>query len=81
MQEAMVFGGKTHVTATDIAVAAGLFDIGQSELVKSLPKNLVEGAISEMRRMLEDSVDQIKVRSWFITCKNNIKFWYNLLPW
>src|SRR5258707_1317469 len=42
--DALVFGG-TRLTATDIAVAAGLIDIGDRSRVANLPKRLIEDAL------------------------------------
>lgn len=60
-KEAMVFGGTKYITATDIAVAKGLCSIGQPQCVKSLSSKMVDSAILEVRRMLEEVIDQVKV--------------------
>src|SRR5439155_17561126 len=39
-EESLVFGGQT-LTTTDIAVAAGVLNIGDPSLVKHLPKELI----------------------------------------
>ncbi|KAF4448575.1 hypothetical protein F53441_8052 [Fusarium austroafricanum] len=61
-QEAKVFGGKT-LTATDIVVALGKADLGDGELVKDVPSDIVEKGRKELKRMIESLVDQMKVSS------------------
>lgn len=58
-QEAMVFGGRT-LTCTDIAVAAGVADIGDRSRVASLPKSLVDAALARMHERLYEAVDRMK---------------------
>ncbi len=58
-EEARVFGGPT-LTATDIAVAAGLVDIGDRSRVGALPAPLVERALARVRAMLEEAIDRVK---------------------
>ncbi|MEM6747107.1 MAG: hydantoinase/oxoprolinase family protein [Pseudomonadota bacterium] len=58
-EEALVFGGST-LTATDIAVAAGYADIGDCDRVRHLDDQMVEAAVCEIHRMVEDGVDRIK---------------------
>lgn len=57
--DARVFGGQT-LTATDIAVAAGWADIGDAALVANLAKSTVDGALSQMRDILENTVDRMR---------------------
>jgi N-methylhydantoinase A/oxoprolinase/acetone carboxylase beta subunit len=56
--EGRVFGGST-LTATDVAVAAGLAEVGDVERVRSLDPQLVERAITtwhaQVSELLEDS--------------------------
>jgi N-methylhydantoinase A/oxoprolinase/acetone carboxylase beta subunit len=54
-----VFGGRT-LTATDIAVAAGFADIGEASLVGDVPDATVEAALSQIRQILENTVDRIR---------------------
>ncbi|KAH6648199.1 hypothetical protein BKA67DRAFT_540009 [Truncatella angustata] len=61
-EEAMVFGGST-VTSTDIVVAMGKACIGDATLVKYLTPNIVNSAHQEIKRMLENATDQMKVSS------------------
>ncbi|MEM9709921.1 MAG: hydantoinase/oxoprolinase family protein [Pseudomonadota bacterium] len=58
-EKALVFGGDT-MTATDIAVAAGLATIGDPGHVAHLGQNLVTAALDEMHRLLEQAVDKVK---------------------
>ncbi len=61
-REALVFGGAT-LTATDIAVAAGLAEIGNKTAVANLPPGLVEAALAQAREKIEDAVDRIKTEA------------------
>jgi N-methylhydantoinase A/oxoprolinase/acetone carboxylase beta subunit len=58
-EQALVFGGDT-LTVTDVAVAAGLVDLGDRTRVASLPSALVEGALARARAMIEEGVDRMK---------------------
>lgn len=58
-QEALVFGGGT-LTTTDVAVAAGLADIGERTRVAHLAPALVEATLAEVQRLLEVAVDRVK---------------------
>lgn len=55
----LVFGGDV-LTATDLAVAGGLVDIGDASAVKSLDARLVRQALDEIQSMVETAVDQMK---------------------
>ena len=57
--EGRVFGG-TVLTATDIAVAAGLTDLGDRRCVADLPADLVKGAVARMHATIEEGVDRMK---------------------
>jgi N-methylhydantoinase A/oxoprolinase/acetone carboxylase beta subunit len=57
--EALVFGGGT-LTATDIAVAAGWADLGDTSKVAGLEPAFVSGVIDEIRTMVEAGVDRMK---------------------
>jgi N-methylhydantoinase A/oxoprolinase/acetone carboxylase beta subunit len=59
VDEGLVFGGSA-LTATDIAVAAGLVDLGDRRRVASLPAELVKGAVARMHAMIEEGVDRMK---------------------
>ena len=59
-EEALVFGGET-LTATDIAVAAGRAEIGESGRVRSLEPDLVDWALDRCQRLVEEGVDRMKI--------------------
>ena len=59
-QEAMVFGGNT-MTLTDVAVAAGLADIGDRSRVQALDPTLVRAALEEVNRRIGDAVEEAKL--------------------
>lgn len=61
-EQALVFGGAT-LTATDIAVAAGLLDVGDPNAVAHLPRTLVEQALADIKRDVERAVDAMRVSS------------------
>jgi len=61
-REALVFGGDT-LTATDAAVAAGIAEIGDTEVVASLPRDLARAVLEEARAKIEDSVDRMKTEA------------------
>jgi N-methylhydantoinase A/oxoprolinase/acetone carboxylase beta subunit len=55
----LVFGGDT-LTATDIAVAAGLAVIGDTKRVAQLEPGLVAAATDRIRAIVERGIDRIK---------------------
>jgi N-methylhydantoinase A/oxoprolinase/acetone carboxylase beta subunit len=59
VEKALVFGGDT-LTATDIAVAAGLTDLGDASKVRHLGRDLVKQAIDSMQEMIDLAVDRMK---------------------
>ncbi|KPM35113.1 hypothetical protein AK830_g11466 [Neonectria ditissima] len=61
-QQAKVFGGDS-LTATDIVVAMGRGELGNAELVRDVPRAVVESAGAEIKRMLESVIEQMKVSS------------------
>jgi N-methylhydantoinase A/oxoprolinase/acetone carboxylase beta subunit len=60
--EALVFGGA-KLTATDVAVAAGLSTLGKPERVKGLDKGLVQRAARRITEMVEELIDRTKTTS------------------
>ena len=58
-EEARVFGGDV-LTVTDVAVAAGLIDLGDRARVAALPAALVTEVLGRIRSMIEESVDRMK---------------------
>jgi N-methylhydantoinase A/oxoprolinase/acetone carboxylase beta subunit len=59
VDEGRVFGGRT-LTATDVAVAAGLIDLGDRGRVADLPADLVKRALARMHASIEEGVDRMK---------------------
>jgi N-methylhydantoinase A/oxoprolinase/acetone carboxylase beta subunit len=57
--KALVFGGNT-LTTTDIAVANGLANIGDSAAVRSLDRHMVRKAVATIQEMTEIAVDRMK---------------------
>jgi N-methylhydantoinase A/oxoprolinase/acetone carboxylase beta subunit len=60
--DALAFGGKT-ITASDIAVAAGLTSMGDASKVAGIDKEQAKAAAAVMRRMVEDAIDSMKTSS------------------
>ncbi len=58
-ERARVFGGD-DLMATDIAVAAGLADLGDRARVAALPADLVKAALARIHAMIEEAVDRMK---------------------
>lgn len=58
-EKALVFGGDT-LTASDIAVAAGLIEIGDRDRVKHLDRAFVSAMLGKIGAMVEDGVDRMK---------------------
>jgi N-methylhydantoinase A/oxoprolinase/acetone carboxylase beta subunit len=57
---AIVFGGDT-MTLTDIAVAAGIADIGDRHRVRHIGRELVAAALGDVRTRISDSVEEAKL--------------------
>ncbi|XP_066282728.1 uncharacterized protein [Branchiostoma lanceolatum] len=60
VREGLVFGGST-LTASDVAVAAGLADLGDPGHVTSLDRVLVQRAVDRIHQMVEEAIDQVKL--------------------
>jgi N-methylhydantoinase A/oxoprolinase/acetone carboxylase beta subunit len=58
-KEARVFGGET-LTTTDVAVAAGVADIGDAARVRDLDPALVRSTMERIQEMAEAAVDRMK---------------------
>jgi N-methylhydantoinase A/oxoprolinase/acetone carboxylase beta subunit len=56
---ARVFGGET-LTATDVAVAAGLAEIGDRELVRDVPTPVRDAAVTQIRSRIGECLDRMK---------------------
>src|SRR5439155_10136364 len=59
VDESRVFGGVT-LTATDVAVAAGLIDLGDRHRVADLPADLIKTALARIHATIEEGVDRMK---------------------
>lgn len=62
ISQALVFGGTT-LTATDIAVAAGLADIGDRRRVSHLSADLVREGLAVIHAGIEGAIDRIKLNA------------------
>ncbi len=60
VEEAIVFGGKT-LTATDIAVAEGLANLGDKALVSGIDKDIISKVRAVINEMIENAIDKMKV--------------------
>jgi N-methylhydantoinase A/oxoprolinase/acetone carboxylase beta subunit len=58
-EQARVFGGDV-LTVTDVAVAAGLVELGDRSRVASLPPALVRDVLARVSAMIEEGVDRMK---------------------
>jgi N-methylhydantoinase A/oxoprolinase/acetone carboxylase beta subunit len=58
-EESRVFGGE-RLTATDVAVAANLVELGDRGRVDALAPALVRGCVARMHAMIEEGVDRMK---------------------
>jgi N-methylhydantoinase A/oxoprolinase/acetone carboxylase beta subunit len=58
--EALIFEGQT-LTATDIAVAAGLTRLGDPARVNDLDRGLIKETLTVMTGMVEEVIDKMKV--------------------
>ena len=59
LHEARVFGGQT-LTTSDIAVAAGMIEMGDPSLVSDLDPTFVQETLARMRAMVAENFDQMK---------------------
>lgn len=60
--EGLVFGGST-LTATDIAVAGGVAQVGNAAAVRQLDSVMVRQALQRIGVMIEDAIDRMKTSS------------------
>ncbi|KAH7024574.1 uncharacterized protein B0I36DRAFT_416023 [Microdochium trichocladiopsis] len=60
ISEGLVFGGNT-LTTTDVAVALGKANIGDASRVKDIPVEKLSQARSRIKKLLEYSVDSMKL--------------------
>lgn len=61
-KKALVFGGDT-LTATDIAVRLGMYQLGDPARVAHIPEELARKAMDAIGAMVEDAIDSMKVSS------------------
>jgi N-methylhydantoinase A/oxoprolinase/acetone carboxylase beta subunit len=59
VKEGLVFGGK-QLTTTDIIVAEGLQDIGNSDNVRHLSPELIEAATQTIHRIVDEAIDKMR---------------------
>ncbi|OKL60014.1 hypothetical protein UA08_04890 [Talaromyces atroroseus] len=64
--DALVFGGD-RMTSTDIIVASGKADIGDASKVKHIPDSVLAKAQARIRRILERTIDDMKVSDLPVT--------------
>ena len=62
LTEGIAFGGS-QLTTTDIAVAAGLLDLGERERVARFDADICRRVLAEARRMIEETVDRMKTEA------------------
>lgn len=65
-QEALVFGGK-QLTLTDIAVAAGLIDLGDRARVSHLAPSLIKAVLKHIETQIRENVDRMKTEAGDVT--------------
>jgi cell division ATPase FtsA len=58
-QKALVFGGDT-LTATDLAVAAGMYELGDVARARALDRRVVEAGIKRIFERAAEVVDRVK---------------------
>ncbi|KPI35589.1 uncharacterized protein AB675_4770 [Cyphellophora attinorum] len=66
-QDALVFGGDV-LTTTDIIVAAGQAEIGDSSKVSHITPDQIKAAKQEIKRHIERAIDTMKVSSDPVIC-------------
>ncbi len=65
-EEALAFGGRT-LTASDIAVAAGMADFGNRDFVSHLDRESVKNCVARIQDMLAAAVDRVRTSNANIT--------------
>jgi N-methylhydantoinase A/oxoprolinase/acetone carboxylase beta subunit len=61
-REALIFGGAT-LTATDVAVASGMANLGEPARLAGIDQALVKSAVSRIRTLVEETIDRMKTSS------------------
>lgn len=59
-EKALVFGGDT-LTATDIAVRLGMYDLGDKSKVSHIDEEFARKAMNVIREMAEEAIDAVKI--------------------
>lgn len=62
LKEGIAFGGK-QLTTTDIAIAAGILDLGDKAKVAHLDAKTQGAVFEEAKRMVEETVDRMKTEA------------------
>ena len=62
INDGLIFGGS-QLTATDIAVARGLLDLGNAELLHYVDTNTQSAVLAECERLIEEAIDRVKTRA------------------
>lgn len=65
-EQALIFGGD-RLTLTDIAVAAGILDLGDRSRVARIKSSLVKDVLSLVKSRVEDNIDRIKTEAGDVT--------------
>jgi N-methylhydantoinase A/oxoprolinase/acetone carboxylase beta subunit len=62
IHDGLIFGGN-QLTATDIAVARGLLDLGNEKFLRSINASTQSAVLAECERLLEEAIDRVKTRA------------------
>ena len=62
IHDGLIFGGS-QLTTTDIAVANGLLDLGNAELLRSINSATQSAVLAECERLIEEAIDRVKTRA------------------
>ena len=62
IHDGLIFGGN-QLTATDIAVARGLLDLGNAEFLRNINADTQSAVLAECERLLEEAIDRVKTRA------------------
>ena len=75
--ESVVFGGQI-LTASDLAVAGGLVEMDDSNLLSSnsftCDNDCVKAGVAKIRQMVEETIDQVKVNILRSICFSKRQF-------
>ena len=62
VRDSLVFGGD-QLTATDVAVASGLLELGDVARATSVNADMRQKILTECQHMLEETIDQVKTQA------------------